>query len=67
MSLLGIVDEFQITERPLVSISLSMFVAGINIFLTGFVCDFILYHLIRGRIHRISDLNIAESINHGEP
>ena len=67
LSLLGLVDEFQITERPLVSISLSMFVAGINIFLTGFVCDFILYHLIRGRIHRISDLNIAESINHGEP
>jgi glycosyltransferase involved in cell wall biosynthesis len=67
LSLLGIGGEFQIIERPLLSISLSMFLVGTNIFLTGFVCDFILYHLIRGRIHHISDLNIAETINDEEP
>jgi len=59
LSLLGIGGEFQITERPVVSISLSMF-------LTGFVCDFVLYHLIRSRIHPMSDLNIAEIINDEE-
>ncbi len=67
MSLLGIGGEFLITERPLLSISLSMFLMGTNIFLTGFVCDFVLYHLIRGSIDRMSNLNIEESINEVRP
>ena len=66
LSMIGIGSEFQITERPLLTISLSMLLIGANIFLTGFVCDFVLYHLIRGRIHRMSDLNIAETINDPE-
>jgi glycosyltransferase involved in cell wall biosynthesis len=67
LSMIGIGGEFLITERPLLSISLSMFLIGTNIFLTGFVCDFVLYHLIQGRIHRMSDLNIEEMINEAAP
>ncbi len=32
---------------------------GIFIFLTGFVCDFILHHQIRRNISQIVDLNVA--------
>ncbi len=63
LSAIGIGGDFLITERPLLSISLTMFLIGVNVFLTGFVCDFVLHHLIRGRIDRMSELNVEEHIN----
>lgn len=60
LSVFGAFGPYQITERPLLSISLTMFLIGISIFLTGFVCDFILHHTIRNQIHRMSDLYIDE-------
>ena len=60
LSAAGIGGEFLITARPLLSISLTMFLIGTNIFLTGFACDFILHHLIRSRIDLMSELHIQE-------
>ncbi|MDA1133290.1 MAG: glycosyltransferase family 2 protein, partial [Proteobacteria bacterium] len=41
LAAIGIGGPYMITERPLLSISLTMFLIGINVLLTGFVCDFI--------------------------
>ena len=49
----------QLLNRPLLSLSLSVLIMGIIIFLTGFVCDFILHHQIRRNIRHIVDLNVA--------
>jgi glycosyltransferase involved in cell wall biosynthesis len=46
-------------SRPLLSFSFSVLIMGIIIFLTGFVCDFILHHQIRRNIRQIVDLNVA--------
>lgn len=31
-------------NRPMLSLSMTTFILGINIFMTGFICDFIIYH-----------------------
>ena len=49
----------QLLSRPLLSLSLSVLIMGVIIFLTGFVCDFILHHQIRRSIGQIVELNIA--------
>jgi len=43
-------DYPQLANRPLLVISLISLLSGIVIFLTGFVCDFVLHHLIRAKI-----------------
>jgi glycosyltransferase involved in cell wall biosynthesis len=50
MALIGFGEQYLMLERPLLSISLNMLVMGTLIFLTGFVCDFILHHQIRSNI-----------------
>ena len=50
LALIGVADHSLLLERPLLSISLNMLVMGTLIFLTGFVCDFILHHQIRTNI-----------------
>ncbi len=65
----------QLLNRPLLSLSLSVLIMGVIIFLTGFVCDFILHHQIRRSISEIVDLNISsitklprkESDNQNDP
>jgi glycosyltransferase involved in cell wall biosynthesis len=52
-------DGVQLFTRPLLSLSLSVLILGILVFLTGFVCDFILHHQIRRNIGQIVDLNVA--------
>ena len=56
---LGLTEGQQLLNRPLLSLSLSVLIMGIIIFLTGFVCDFILHHQIRRNIRQIVDLNVA--------
>ena len=60
LMILGISNEALLGPRPLLSMSLTMFLIGVNIFLTGFVCDFILNHIIHTRIKDISEINIDE-------
>lgn len=55
----GIGGGVPLFPRPLLSLSLSVLLMGIFIFLTGFVCDFILHHQIRRNIGQIVDLNVA--------
>ncbi len=50
----------ELFNRPLLILSVVAFLAGINIFLTGFVCDFILYHLIDRSIEEKINKNIDE-------
>jgi glycosyltransferase involved in cell wall biosynthesis len=58
LALLGLWDGVLLGPRPLLSMSLTMFLIGVNIFLTGFVCDFILNHIIQNRIKDLSEMNI---------
>lgn len=48
--LLGCGDAYILSNRPLLALSTTLCVLGVNIFLTGFVCDFILHHKSRNRI-----------------
>lgn len=59
LTLLGIVEVY-IGPRPLLSLSLTMFMIGVSIFLTGFVCDFMLNHMIKHRIEDLCNMNIEE-------
>jgi len=56
--LLGIVSVGQLLTRPLLILSVTLTIAGLNIFLTGFVCDFILHHQIKNNISQFIELNI---------
>lgn len=44
--------------RPLLFFSLTMIVVGMNVFLAGFVCDFLLYHLMPERFSKMVDLSV---------
>jgi glycosyltransferase involved in cell wall biosynthesis len=44
-----------VLNRPLLAMSLTSLMLGVVIFLTGFVCDFVLHHRIRERINPILD------------
>lgn len=57
---LGFGEEFLVANRPMLSIALTAFLFSVFIFLTGFVCDFILHHQIRSRIDMILGLAIDE-------
>jgi len=47
-------------NRPLLAVSLAGLLAGILIFTTGFICDFILHHLIRSRLDSIIATNVSD-------
>lgn len=66
ISFVGVGTQYQIIERPLLSISLTMFLISIIILLTGFVCDFILHHSLPTQISRMSNLHIKEEIINSE-
>ena len=48
--LFGFGDQYILFNRPLFVLALFSLLMGVVIFFTGFVCDFILHHQIRGRI-----------------
>jgi glycosyltransferase involved in cell wall biosynthesis len=48
---------FQVENRPMFAMSLTALILSIIIFLTGFVCDFLLHHRIRDRIDEIIHLS----------
>lgn len=58
---LGMGEEHLVANRPLLAFALTAFLFSVFIFLTGFVCDFILHHQIRGRIDMILGLAIDEN------
>jgi glycosyltransferase involved in cell wall biosynthesis len=60
MSVIGLWDGILLGPRPLLTMSLTMFMIGVNIFLTGFVCDFILNHIIQNRIKDLCDMNVED-------
>jgi glycosyltransferase involved in cell wall biosynthesis len=57
---------YMVVERPMLSMSLSSMLMGLIVFLTGFVCDFVLHHQIRSRIGAIVDMSIARETD-GRP
>ncbi|MEO5374276.1 MAG: glycosyltransferase family 2 protein [Alphaproteobacteria bacterium] len=63
---LGFGAEYKVIARPVLLFALVMFMLGGSVFLTGFVCDFILHHQIRSRIDSIVDLGIASITERGE-
>lgn len=50
MFLVGFGPEFQVAERPLISLSVLAFLLGGTVFLSGFICDFFLHLHVRDRI-----------------
>lgn len=52
----GLGDSFKVQNRPLLALAMTTMMLGVFIFLTGFVCDFFLHHVIRTRINDIVDL-----------
>lgn len=46
--------------RPLLFFALTMIVVGMNVFLAGFVCDFLLYHQLSDRFSRMVDLSVRD-------
>lgn len=59
--LAGINPDLKVMNRPLLTVSSTVFLFGIFIFFTGFICDFILHHAIRGRIDDILALMTESS------
>ena len=50
----------QVLNRPLLTFALVTFLTGVLIFLTGFVCDFMLHHQIRDRMRLILSMAVAD-------
>jgi glycosyltransferase involved in cell wall biosynthesis len=48
-----------VLNRPLLALALTSFLLGVLIFITGFVCDFILHHQIQSRMSNIIGLSLA--------
>lgn len=63
LGLFGIGADIILLGRPSISVSLTFFLVGVNIFLTGFVCDFILHHLIRSRLDVLRHVAIHEEVD----
>lgn len=61
--LLGFDQGYIPLNRPLLLLSLVGILVGVIIFITGFVCDFILHHQIRGRINEILAVSIVKRID----
>jgi glycosyltransferase involved in cell wall biosynthesis len=58
----GMVDQPVLFMRPLLSISLTMFVVGAFVFVSGFICDFILHHVVSSKISHISSTSVRDII-----
>ena len=58
----GMVEHAILFVRPLLSISLTMFVVGVFVFISGFICDFILHHVVSGNISHISTTSVRKII-----
>jgi glycosyltransferase involved in cell wall biosynthesis len=58
----GMVDEPILFIRPLLTISLTMFVVGAFVFVSGFICDFILHHVVSSNIGHISSTSVRAVI-----
>jgi glycosyltransferase involved in cell wall biosynthesis len=58
----GMGDHPILFVRPLLSISLTMFVIGVFVFISGLICDFILHHVVSGNIRHISTTSVREII-----
>jgi glycosyltransferase involved in cell wall biosynthesis len=54
-----------VPNRPLLAMALTGLSVGMVIFFTGFVCDFILHHQIRGSMASILELSIASRTEAG--
>lgn len=52
--------ETELRNRPLLVLSAIGLLVGLNVFLAGFVCDFVLHHAIPHRVDETSDRNIKE-------
>lgn len=58
--LLGFGEQFILRNRPLIAIASTFFLMGIQVFLTGFVCDFILYHAGTRMTEEITKSSVEE-------
>lgn len=58
----GSLGQPDLIPRPLLSLSLTMFVLGAIIFVSGFICDFVLHHVVSGNIGHISKTRVRETI-----
>ncbi len=63
MWLLGFGDQYLFRTRPLFNVALTAIMLGVIIFLTGFVCDFILHHQIRKRMPDILKLRTRQVVD----
>jgi hypothetical protein len=54
---LGLGDNYMSRITLLLPLSTTICIVGVSIFLTGFVCDFILHHISKARI-----IDLVESI-----
>ena len=59
---LGVQDYDILVSRPLLDMSLTTMLAGLIILMTGFVCDFILYHHLRFNSKMITQNTVSEII-----
>ena len=57
----GFGEEFQFYPRPLLFIALTGLMISCISFITGFICDFVLHHLVRGNMQRLIELNTKTS------
>lgn len=58
--LLGLGDHFILRNRPLIALATTFFLMGIQVFLAGFICDFILYHTGTRMTGKITKNSIEE-------
>tara|TARA_Y100000294_G_scaffold148600_1_gene145041 strand:- start:107 stop:1138 length:1032 start_codon:yes stop_codon:yes gene_type:complete len=63
--LIGFRQELMLFPRPLLSLALMVFLLGVVIFLVGFICDFVLYHVIRSNIDNVVALQIDKIVEKG--
>ncbi len=55
-------EQPSLFSRPMLSMSLTMFVVGTIVFVSGFICDFILHHVVSGNLSHVSRMSVREVI-----
>jgi len=58
----GFGQAYMVQSRPLLLLSLNVFLVGVVVFLVGFICDFILHHQISRRIQGLIRLSTRMTI-----
>jgi len=58
----GSLGQPDLFSRPLLSMSLTMFVVGTIVFVSGFICDFILHHVVSSNLSHVSRMSVREAI-----